>query len=112
MNKTLTYIKEHRREILIGSGVVVGLVVLNHIFGVRPRTKTVTRTIIESNNVPIITSGLITDVWDDGTHLDLIIDKLNVKDLGQLGEDLVTAIPRITEDSEISLMMGVSKAAS
>lgn len=136
MNKKLEWIKEHKKEILIGSLATVGTGVLAYlgikkIANLNPTIDSLESIMsigekgqildgVESLSDSILDISLdsgitVTEAWKeidkDGTEfVSLILNDFKPADIGKLGEDLVKNVPGITEETILTCMMGSTQS--
>lgn len=111
LKKAKGYVKEHKKEILIGTGVaILGCIGLSKVVKtVKPKREIHISTFMTPKSINA--TGVIGNVnkaykYDNGAH-ELWIDELSLDKLGELGESIKNSIPGIPEDDKVWLLMGV-----
>lgn len=127
--KAWDWIKEHKKEILITTGSVIGIGVLGY-FGVKvfKNANAIMVKLNESgidnhcfwdqlgklelissdwrdNPVAKLDHVTITDLWDEGDYTNAIIDGFTAADMGKVGEELIANVPNIKADTMLSAVM-------
>lgn len=112
-NKVLTWIKEHKKAVIIATGVTVGTAV-SVVF-----TK---KLILNNNKIPVLFYGVLKNgktaedvkpigtfetcsvvgLWKDRDWLNGVMDDIKVSDIGKFGEDLMKNVPGISKDTILS----------
>ncbi len=115
-NKVLTWVKEHKKAIVIAAGVTVGTAVSVIL------TK---KLVLNNNKIPVLFQGVlkncktaydvkpigtfetcrVVDLWKEGDWLNSVMDDIKVSDIGKLGEDLMKNVPGITEETMLSAVL-------
>lgn len=115
-NKVLTWVKEHKKAIVIAAGGTVGTAVMVIL------TK---KLVLNNNKIPVLFQGVlkngktaydvksigtfetcrVVDLWKEGDWLDGVMDDIKVSDLGEFGEDLMKNVPGITEDTILGMAL-------
>ena len=114
------WIKEHKKEILITTGTLVGVGVLGY-FGVKATNK------IANDNFTKLLDGMttehwlenpvaklehvtITDLWkDNGCDVtNTILNDFTAADMGVVGEELMANIPEINSDTVLSAVLNTT----
>ncbi len=115
-NKVLEWMKEHKKAIIIATGVTIGTAV-----GVVLTKKLV----LKNNEIPVLFSGVfkngktaydvkpigtfdtcsVVDLWKEGDWLNSVMDDIKVSDVGKFGEDLMKNVPGITKDTILSAVL-------
>lgn len=112
-NEIKDYIKNHKKEIVIGAISVVGIGVMTAI-GVKSlkTVKTIVPDVaksIDDIDVPDTWSvGTVTQLWKENTWTNAIINDITIADLGKLGEEL-QKIDGVKSNTEVSAMFGLLK---
>lgn len=120
--KAWAYVKEHKKEILIGIGVAVSGVALYKVCKTKPRITT------SELAEPIV--NLMNDVVDEVDHIEihdfkvgdltdvmkyssgsteLWLEQVDINDIGKLGEEIVSKIPDIPENAKVWMLMNISE---
>ena len=110
------FIKEHKKEILIGVGVsvisgVVYVVTKKHI---KPNIVQNVKLNILSNSpeeqarIEAFNCGVgtVTDMWDEGGALNFIINDITIDELGLLGQEF-SKLDEVSDKTTISLVVGL-----
>ena len=117
--KALDWIKEHKKEILITTGTVIGVGVLGY-FGVKAVSNKITNDFIGEltdstthwleNPVAKLDHVTVTDVWkDDGYEFtNTILNDFTAADMGKVGEELMANIPEITSDTVLTATLSTT----
>ena len=116
------FIKKHKKEILIGAGVtlvggVVYLVTKN-----KPKFNTLADIGIDNDFVENFNSirlkeqarieafncgvGTVTDMWDEGGALNLIINDITIDELGLLGKEFIK-LDEVSDNTTVNLVVGL-----
>lgn len=105
MKKMKDFVKNHKREILIGTVMVVGSVVVCAITKRKPRFSN------DTGVCPIVVSnwtiGKMSDIWTEGGHINAIVNDINANDLGEFGKELLK-IDGFTNDSLVDVIIGIA----
>ena len=83
-----TFVEEHKKEILIGTGVVVGGIVLV-VTGkklLKPRKAIISKPYKDLPK-PNMSVGKLDDFWEDSCGKMALINDIAIKDLGTVGQD-------------------------
>lgn len=113
MTKVKNFVVDHKKEIAIGVGVIVGGVVFYKI--ARKLSTNDPLTNIEWSgkaedivilDAPKLEIGTIDELWSDGWGKSLIINDITVGDLGKVGEEFLK-IDGITKDTVVTATMGL-----
>lgn len=110
------YVKNHKKEIALGTIGVVGTSVLIALgvkdfraikkFGnpVEMIGDIIDDNWKDKNVVDGFTTGKVNDLWNEGGYGNAIVQFFKIKDMGDLGEDL-KKIEGITDDTEVSAVL-------
>lgn len=110
-NEVKAWIKEHKTEILIGTGTTIVVAILGYL-GIKSRKtgKTVSEIIGGYDQLDIkLDSATVTDMWSEDGLPNMILNDFRVRDIGVLGKDLIKNVPNVTEDTLLTCIMGVCK---
>lgn len=113
LKKAKGYVKEHKKEILIGTGVaILGCIGLSKVVKtVKPKCVTNVANTIELTSTKIDCTGVIGDVFDamkfDGGCHELWIDGLSLDELGELGESIKKSVPDIPKACGVQVIMDI-----
>ncbi len=116
MKEFKEYVKNHKKEIVIGTvTVVAGTVAVA--FGVKGiRSLKTTANPVEmigdiidddwrfKNVVDDFTTGKVNELWNEANYGNAIVQYFTIKDMGDLGQDL-KKIGGITDDTEVSAVL-------
>lgn len=117
--KALDWIKEHKKEILVTTGTIIGVGVLGY-FGVKVSGKIAndymaklvddSTTYWLENPVAKLDHVTITDVWkDDGYEFtNTILNDFTAADMGKVGEELMANIPEIKSDTVLTACLNTT----
>lgn len=116
--KAWDWIKEHKKEILITTGTVVGVGVLGY-FGVKSWNKYPNTIVDQLNDVDTDQHWLenpvakldhvtITDLWNHGEFTEGIINDFTAADMGKVGEELMANIPEVKSDTVLSAVFNTT----
>lgn len=120
MKKAWTYVKEHKKEILIGVGVTVSGVVLYKVCKTEPRItdididKTISGVMggVDMKHLEIQDFGVgcLTDVmrYESGST-ELWLTNVEIGKIGELGEEIASKIPDIPENAHIWMLMNITE---
>ena len=101
-----TFVEEHKKEILIGTGVVVGGIVLV-VTGkklLRPRKAIISKPYKDLPK-PNMSVGKLDDFWEDSCGKMALVNDIAIKDLGTVGQDFLK-VDGFTNDTGVSLLIG------
>lgn len=111
--KVKNFVVDHKKEIAIGVGVVVGGVVIYKIVKHLPKNDLVTdinwndmTEEIVDLEIPKLEVGTIDELWKDQWGKSLILNDVTVGDMGKLGEELLK-IDGITKETVVTASMGL-----
>lgn len=103
-NKITAWVKAHKKKIAIATGTAVCGVIAYVIARKAASTDL---------PIPEMVIGKITELWEEAENNEevvrMIAEGLTVADMGQFGEELVKNIDGITPESNVSVIMGVTK---
>lgn len=109
------FLKEHWKELLVGTAVVVGGAMLAKKSFDGKNTKPLSNDIINifpftssDIDIPEWEVGKVTDLWKENGYTNAIIGDVAVSDCGKLGEEL-TKIPHIKPDEKLSMIISTSR---
>ena len=107
-NKVVNFVKNNKKQIAIGAGVLVGGITL-FAFGKRMMPagcKVIPK--IESNDIKIDdwNLGKLDMCWQEGPWINAIVNNLTVADTGKLGEQLLK-IDGVTTDTIVDMVLAV-----
>lgn len=110
------YVKNHKKEIALGTlGVIgTGVLIAIGVKGIRS-VKNIGNPVEmigdivgdnwkDKNVVDGFTTGKVNDLWNEGGYGNAIVQFFKIKDMGILGEDL-KKIGGITDDTEVSAVL-------
>ena len=108
--KLKKWIKEHKKEILIGTASVIAIGTIGYL-GIKVGKKTlkINGSVIEANIRDIdvdLDVATVTEAWTEDGVTNMILNDFNVKDIGELGADMIKNIPGVTEDTTLTCFMG------
>ena len=111
--KVKNFVVDHKKEIAIGVGVVVGGVVIYKIVKHLPKNDLVTdinwtdmTEEIVDLEIPKLEVGTINELWSDQWGKSLILNDFTVGDMGKIGEELLK-IDGITKETVVTASMGL-----
>ena len=116
IEKVWVFVKEHKKEILIGSGIaILGGFGLYKATRYKPSCKcSIGKSLLESVNdcretiTPDLGVGTLGDAFKyDGGTIELWMDNLNIEDLGKLGEGIVNNIPDVPKDAKVWALLDI-----
>ena len=116
IKKAWGFVKEHKKIILICSGVVIlGSLGLYGVNKIKPSYRTVFgKTTFKSGmdcNKTILPNLGVGDLGDavkyDGGTVELWLDNLTLDDIGKLGEGIINNIPNVSKDSKIWALLDI-----
>lgn len=117
--KALNWIKEHKKEILLTTGTIIGVGVLGY-FGVKASNKIMNDNMVAKleesaahwleNPALKLDHVTVTDVWkDDGCpYTNTILNDFTAADMGKVGEELMANIPEITNDTMLTAWLSTT----
>lgn len=112
------WIKKHKKEVAIGTVGAVGAGLLYYKFGIKRPTNLeiennkcleVAKNFLKSDPIEKtidIGIGTVTDYWKEGTYTNMILNDIKVSDLGLVGEKIIDTIEDITEDTDVTSVLG------
>jgi hypothetical protein len=105
------FAKDHKKEIAIGIGVLVGGTVVYKIVKSSPKVIDICETIDKSNvikdlEIPKTELGTINELWQDGFGKNLILNDVTVGDLGKVGEEFLK-IDGVTNETVVTAVVGL-----
>ena len=112
------WIKKHKKEIAIGTVSTIGAGLLYYKFGIKRPTNVeiennkcleVAKNFLKSDQMEKtidIGIGTVTDYWKEGTYTNMILNDIKVSDLGLVGEKIIDTIEDITEDTDVTSVLG------
>lgn len=114
-NKMWEFVKDHKREILIGTGVAIAAG-----FGLYKITSRKPNIIVDLEQIsteatnckncfkPELGVGVVEDAikYDCGT-IELMLDQLKLSDMGRLGEEIANKIPDIPENAKVWSLLDI-----
>ena len=114
LDEMKTFVKEHKNEIIagvIGVGVTVGSIAYIMVTkkpvkipeAVKPNFAAIEKSRIEKLNWRL---GDMTDLWNEGGHINTIINDITMADLGKLGDELIK-IEGVTMETGISIIASI-----
>ena len=109
MKKVVNYIKEHKTEIIVGSGVtILGGICAHKIYKADKGTKCIkTNNILKVEHITDVDLGVgkVEDIirFPEGA-IEFWVDNVDIKDVGKLGESMMTNVPDVTADSELWML--------
>ena len=113
MTKVKDFVVDHKKEIAIGLGVIVGGVVVYKIVKHVPKADLVTNVEwsgmteeIVDLDIPKLEVGTIDELWKDQWGKSLILNDVTVGDLGKVGEEFLK-IDGVTKDTVVTATMGL-----
>ena len=94
ISKVKSFMKNNKEKIAIGSGIIIGgvlLVIVQRTNGIsKIGSLATTKNLIKDIDVPDgFSVGKITDLWEEDGCINAIAHKLTTSDLGKLGEEFV-----------------------
>lgn len=119
--KALEFVKEHKVEILvITGGVVLGCLGIRHLQ--KKETEMLGDLILETTNTvwpDDITKnvcwdgavGCVDDIlkYPNNGAIELWLDRMQLQDLGKLGEDILTRIPDVPENHKVWALLSINE---
>lgn len=108
-NKIKAWLKEHKMELLVGVGTTA-LVVFLAWLGIKQRKagKPVLGIVHEIEDIDIkLDTATVTEAWKELGGVNMILNDIKVSDLGELGKDMIKNIPNVTEDTDVSCILGL-----
>ena len=113
MTKVKNFVVDHKKEIAIGVGVIVGGVVVYKIVKHIPKADLVTDVDwsgmteeIVDLEIPKLEVGTIDELWSDQWGKSLILNDITVGDMGKIGEEFLK-IDGVTKDTVVTATMGL-----
>lgn len=116
------FIKEHKKEILIGAGITVVGGVAYLVTKRKPKFNTVADIGIDNNFVKKFNSirleeqarieafncgvGTVSDMWNEGGALNFIINDVTIDELGLLGQEF-SKLDEVSDNTTVSLVVGL-----
>lgn len=104
------FVKEHKKEIIIGTGVVV---VGGLIFVITKKKLKIYAELGDKFSMPCkdlekpnISVGKIDEFWQDNFGKMAIVNDITVKDIGTLGQNFLQ-MDGVTNDTKVSMIMGL-----
>lgn len=109
-NKVLTFVKEHKKEIAVAAVGLVCAVGIGVIVSGKPVFRCAGKTLTnfgkcKNIDIPEAGVGLVTDLWNEGSHTHAIIDNISMSDLGKVGE-IFKNLPGVTDSTQVSAFVG------
>lgn len=111
LEKAKTFVKEHKKEILIGTGLVIAGGVIFVVTKKKPKfegARRVIKTSMEYTDLekPELNIGRIDELWKDECGKMAIVNDFTVADMGSIGQEFLK-IDGVTNDTEVSVIMGL-----
>lgn len=111
VEKAKTFVKEHKKEILIGTGLAVAGGLIFIITKKKPKfegARRVIKTSMEYKDLekPVLNIGRIDELWQDEFGKMAIINDFTVADMGTIGQEFLK-IDGVTNETEVSVIMGL-----
>ena len=111
LEKVKKFVSDHKKELAIGAGTVVGGVVIYKITKKAPKFETIKQvshigTKIKELDIPKLDLGTIDDLWVDEFGTNLILNDVTVADLGKVGEEFLK-IDGITNKTTVTAIVGL-----
>ena len=113
MTKVKDFVLDHKKEIAIGVGVIVGGIVVYKIVKHVPKADIVTDVNwsdmteeIVDLEIPKLEVGTIDELWADQWGKSLILNDITVGDMGKIGEEFLK-IDGVTKDTVVTATMGL-----
>ena len=113
MTKVKNFVVDHKKEIAIGVGVIVGGVVVYKIVKSLPKNDLITDVEwsgmtegIEDLEIPKLDVGTIDELWKDQWGKSLILNDITVGDMGKIGEEFLK-IDGVTKDTVVTATIGL-----
>ena len=111
IEKSKEFVKEHKKEILIGTGIAVvgGLIFI--VTKKKPKfegTRRVIKTSMKCKDLekPNINIGRIDELWQDEFGKMAIVNDFKVADMGTIGKEFLK-IDGVTNETEVSVIIGL-----
>ena len=115
LEKAKTWVKEHKKEIIIGAGMTVlagagillGRKVLNS-ESVRMIENLKGERFICDDGSTVFKMFELTDAvkYKDGS-IELVLDKFHLDDLGKFGEEILEKIPELPDNEQVWMLMNI-----
>lgn len=109
MKKAKVYVCEHKREFIIGAGLIVVGGIVFVVTKQKPKTVTVDKILEMNPTIPKLDIGTISDlqVYENG-NIDLILNDVKLADLGKVGEELIDKFStEVSPDTAVTALMGL-----
>lgn len=103
------WIKEHKKVILIGAGFVVATGVLGYLGIKSYKTKGNVMGIVHKiEDLDIkLDKATVTEAWKELGNVNMILNDFKIGGIGELGKDFIKNIPKVTEDTTLSCIIGI-----
>ncbi len=103
------FVEEHKKEILIGTGVVVGGIVLA-VTGKKLLSSGKMKVPKPYKDLPKpdMSVGKLIDFWEDTCGKTALVNDIAIKDLGTVGQDFLK-VDGFTNDTGVSLIIGFAE---
>lgn len=108
-NKIKAWLKEHKVELLVGAGATA-LVVFLAWLGIKQRKagKPVLGIVHEIEDIDVkLDTATVNEAWKELGGVNMILNDIKVGDLGELGKDMMKNITNVTENTEVSCILGL-----
>lgn len=121
MKNVQTWIKENKKKIAIGTACAVGTIgagVIYYKFGIKPKgqipepvtlatTYQLTKN-FEQDTLPInLGMGTVHDLWRAGDYINLVVDDVNLGDMGKFGECITNVISDTNDRSTVTAVISL-----
>lgn len=107
--KIKDFVKNHKTEITVATGVVVGVVLFTigkKRFGFSKMESIPTKNKVKDIEIPVnFAVGKIEELWSEGAYLNAIVEELTTDDIGKLGQEFVTR-GLIQNGANVSMIVG------
>lgn len=112
-DKVKEFVKKHKAEIITGTGIVLGgvLLTITKKMGTIPKDVAcpIAKSDIRNISVPAgFAIGKVTDLWEEKNFLNSIVEEITVGDLGALGKEFVKN-GLVADGTEASVIIGFLK---
>lgn len=108
MNEKIEWLKEHKKEVLIGTGIAVGTIALIAIGVKSSKATKLAKNELEkeSKNIFDIFKSAVDEVDD---HYGLDLEAVPIKDLGNIGENFLKNTPGTDENTLVQVVAYIEK---
>lgn len=108
-NKIKTWIAEQKGALILGAVSAVSIGILGY-FGVKSHKSTgsVLGTVSGIKDLNIkLDKATVTKAWTEPGGVRMCLHDFQIRDIGELGKDLIKNVPNVTADSALACVLGI-----